>query len=55
MTLSVYIACSLLASIACLLLPLETMGRGLQESVYDGEAGLQTTTTPSKSSGIMYS
>lgn len=55
LTLSIYIACGLLATVASLLLPLETLGRGLQESQVDGEAGLQTTTAPSKPSGIMFS
>ncbi|KAM6902105.1 synaptic vesicle 2-related protein [Xenentodon cancila] len=45
LTLSVYCGCCLLAGIASLLLPIETLGRGLQESNLDHEAQGQTTST----------
>ncbi|XP_022617817.1 synaptic vesicle 2-related protein-like [Seriola dumerili] len=47
-TLSVYLGCCLLAGVASLMLPIETLGRGLQESGLDQEAGRQTTTTTSQ-------
>ncbi|XP_076614565.1 synaptic vesicle 2-related protein [Chaetodon auriga] len=45
LTLSMYCGCCLVAGIASLILPIETLGRGLQESSRDQEAGEQTTTT----------
>ncbi|KAM8742834.1 synaptic vesicle 2-related protein [Acanthopagrus schlegelii] len=51
LTLSIYLCCSLLAGIASLILPIETLGRGLQESSLDQEAGGQTTTTIPRSYG----
>lgn len=39
LTLSIYCGCTVLAGIACLMLPIETLGRGLQESAVDQEAG----------------
>ncbi|XP_024154455.1 synaptic vesicle 2-related protein [Oryzias melastigma] len=50
-TLSVYCACGLVAGIASLLLPIETLGRGLQESNLDQEVERQGTATPSQSYG----
>uniref|UniRef100_A0A8C6PKD4 Synaptic vesicle 2-related protein-like n=1 Tax=Nothobranchius furzeri TaxID=105023 RepID=A0A8C6PKD4_NOTFU len=44
-TLSVYCSCSLLAGIASLILPIETCGRGLQESSVIQETGGQTATS----------
>lgn len=51
LTLSVYCGCSLLAGIASLILPIETLGRGLQESGLDQEAVVQVTNVPSQSNG----
>ncbi|KAL3041750.1 hypothetical protein OYC64_019848 [Pagothenia borchgrevinki] len=44
-TLSFYLIFCLLGGVASLLLPIETLGRGLQESCLDQEAGQQTATT----------
>ncbi|XP_068609303.1 synaptic vesicle 2-related protein-like [Brachionichthys hirsutus] len=41
LTLSVYIAISLLAGVACLSLPVETLGRGLQETYLEQEEEIQ--------------
>ncbi|XP_068430271.1 synaptic vesicle 2-related protein [Clinocottus analis] len=38
LTMSMYCGCSLLGGIACLILPIETMGQGLQESGLDKES-----------------
>ncbi|XP_008303324.1 synaptic vesicle 2-related protein-like [Stegastes partitus] len=43
LTLSVYVGVSVLAGVASLILPIETLGRSLQESSRDQEAGGQTT------------
>uniref|UniRef100_A0A671XJM1 Synaptic vesicle 2-related protein-like n=1 Tax=Sparus aurata TaxID=8175 RepID=A0A671XJM1_SPAAU len=51
LTVSMYFCCSLLAGIASLILPIETLGRGLQESSLDQEARGQTTTTNPRSYG----
>ncbi|XP_073334329.1 synaptic vesicle 2-related protein-like [Pagrus major] len=51
LTLSMYLCCSLLAGIVSLILPIETLGRGLQESNLDQEAERQTTTTTPPSYG----
>ncbi|XP_069028961.1 synaptic vesicle 2-related protein-like [Embiotoca jacksoni] len=51
LTLSVYCGCALLAGVASLILPIETLGKGLQESSPDRQAGGQTTTTSSQSNG----
>lgn len=51
LTLSMYCVCSLLAGIASLILPIETLGRCLQESGLHQEARGQTTTTASQSNG----
>lgn len=45
LTLSMYCGCCLLAGVASLILPIETLGRGLQESGLDQETGGQTTST----------
>ncbi|XP_029371844.1 synaptic vesicle 2-related protein [Echeneis naucrates] len=45
LTLSVYCGCCLLATIASLWLPIETLGRGLQESGLHQEVSRQTTNT----------
>ncbi|XP_012704812.2 synaptic vesicle 2-related protein [Fundulus heteroclitus] len=56
LTLSVYCGCSLLAGIASLILPIETLGRGLQESSLDQEAVEHTTNiTTSQSNGTTHS
>ncbi|KAK2819139.1 hypothetical protein Q5P01_024700 [Channa striata] len=55
LTLSVYCGCSLLAGIASLFLPIETLGRGLQESDFDQEPRGQSTTTASRSNGTTHS
>ncbi|KAF3702052.1 Synaptic vesicle 2-related protein [Channa argus] len=55
LTLSVYCGCSLLAGIASLILPIETSGRGLQESDIDQGARGQSTTTTSQSNGTTHS
>ncbi|KAM4532976.1 synaptic vesicle 2-related protein isoform 2-T2 [Fundulus diaphanus] len=56
LTLSVYCGCSLLAGIAALILPIETLGRGLQESSLDQEAVEHTTNiTTSQSNGTTHS
>ncbi|KAF0031456.1 synaptic vesicle 2-related protein [Scophthalmus maximus] len=47
LTLSVYCGCSVLAGFASLLLPIETLGRGLQESGHDEEARGQASATAS--------
>ncbi|XP_068191543.1 synaptic vesicle 2-related protein-like [Antennarius striatus] len=39
LTLSIYCGCSLLAGIMCLILPMETSGKSLQESTFNKEAG----------------
>ncbi|XP_030598810.1 synaptic vesicle 2-related protein [Archocentrus centrarchus] len=49
LTLSVYCGFSLLAGVASLILPIETLGRNLQESTVDQEAGGQTAATTSQS------
>ncbi|KAM9338673.1 synaptic vesicle 2-related protein [Symphorus nematophorus] len=49
LTLSMYCVCCLLAGVASLLLPIETLGRGLQESNLGQEAREQPTTTTSQS------
>uniref|UniRef100_A0A3Q0SD96 SV2 related protein b n=1 Tax=Amphilophus citrinellus TaxID=61819 RepID=A0A3Q0SD96_AMPCI len=49
LTLSVYCGFSLLAGVASLILPVETLGRNLQESTVDQEAGGQTAATTSQS------
>ncbi|XP_015240589.1 PREDICTED: synaptic vesicle 2-related protein-like [Cyprinodon variegatus] len=54
LTLSVYCGCSLLAGIASLLLPIETLGRGLQESGIDQEAVGQTTDITHQSNGTTH-
>ncbi|XP_019937580.1 synaptic vesicle 2-related protein-like [Paralichthys olivaceus] len=48
LTLSVYCGCCVLAGIASLILPIETLGRGLQESSLDREAGGQAGNTSSQ-------
>ncbi|XP_031711837.1 synaptic vesicle 2-related protein isoform X1 [Anarrhichthys ocellatus] len=49
-TLSLYCGFSLLGGIAALMLPIETLGRGLQESsLYEGDGEQTTTTTTSES------
>ncbi|XP_053267482.1 synaptic vesicle 2-related protein [Pleuronectes platessa] len=48
LTLSVYCGCCVLAGIASLILPIETRGRGLQESSVDQEAGGQAGNTRSQ-------
>ncbi|XP_034403616.1 synaptic vesicle 2-related protein-like [Cyclopterus lumpus] len=48
-TLSLYCAFSLLGGIASLILPIETVGKGLQESSLDKDSGDETTTRTSKS------
>ncbi|KAM4527934.1 synaptic vesicle 2-related protein [Odontesthes bonariensis] len=45
LTLSMYCGLCLLAGVASLILPVETLGRSLQESSLEKEAGGQTTTT----------
>ncbi|MEQ2267230.1 hypothetical protein XENORESO_003311, partial [Xenotaenia resolanae] len=55
LTLSVYCGCSLLAAIASLILPIETLGRGLQESEHYQEALGQTTNVTSQSNGTTQS
>ncbi|XP_074547072.1 synaptic vesicle 2-related protein [Halichoeres trimaculatus] len=45
LTLSIYCCCCLLAGIAALILPIETLGRSLQESNTDQEAGHTNATT----------
>uniref|UniRef100_UPI0037E86FAD synaptic vesicle 2-related protein-like n=1 Tax=Semicossyphus pulcher TaxID=241346 RepID=UPI0037E86FAD len=50
LTLSIYCGCCLLAGIASLILPIETVGRSLQESNADQEAG-HNNTTISQSNG----
>ncbi|RVE65799.1 hypothetical protein OJAV_G00119980 [Oryzias javanicus] len=52
-TLAVYCACGLVAGIASLLLPIETLGRGLQESNLDQE--VERPATPSQSYGTTQS
>uniref|UniRef100_A0AAX7V7R7 Major facilitator superfamily (MFS) profile domain-containing protein n=1 Tax=Astatotilapia calliptera TaxID=8154 RepID=A0AAX7V7R7_ASTCA len=49
LTLSVYCSCSLLAGVASWLLPIETLGRNLQESSLDQETAGQTTSTTRES------
>ncbi|XP_068609302.1 synaptic vesicle 2-related protein-like [Brachionichthys hirsutus] len=51
LSLSVYCGCTLLAGFLPLMLPLETLGRGLQESSLNKEAGVQMTTTTSQTDG----
>ena len=56
LTLSVYCGCCLLAGAASLILPVETLGRNLQESSFEQEAGGQTTTaTTSQTYGSTHS
>ncbi len=55
LTLSVYCGFSLLAGAASLILPIETLGRSLQESSLDQETGEQRTTTTSRSNGVTHS
>lgn len=55
LTLSVYCGFSLLAGIASLILPIETLGRSLQESSLDEETGEQKTTTTSQLNGATHS
>ncbi len=50
-TLAMYCSCSVLAGVASLILPIETAGRGLQESGPDYEAGEQTITRAGQSNG----
>ncbi|KAM7369017.1 hypothetical protein PAMP_013316 [Pampus punctatissimus] len=45
LTLTAYCVCCLLACVASLILPIETLGRSLEESNLDQEAGKQTTNT----------
>ncbi|XP_028273579.1 synaptic vesicle 2-related protein isoform X2 [Parambassis ranga] len=54
LTLSLYCGVCLLAGIASLILPIETSGRGLQESNLDPEASGQTVTTISQSNGTTH-
>ncbi|XP_006788935.1 synaptic vesicle 2-related protein-like [Neolamprologus brichardi] len=49
LTLSVYCSCSLLAGVASWLLPIETLGRNLQESSLGQETGGQMTSTTRES------
>lgn len=51
LTLSIYCGCAVLAGIACLMLPIETLGRGLQEYTVNQEAAVVTTTKAGQSSG----
>nr|XP_020441379.1 synaptic vesicle 2-related protein-like isoform X2 [Monopterus albus] len=51
LTLSVYCGCCLLAGVASLILPIETLGRSLQETSLDQESERSTTTTTSQSNG----
>ncbi|XP_038590431.1 synaptic vesicle 2-related protein-like isoform X1 [Micropterus salmoides] len=51
LTLSMYCGCGLLAGVACLNLPIETLGRGLQNTSLYKEAGEKTITTPSQPNG----
>ncbi|XP_061590175.1 synaptic vesicle 2-related protein-like [Cololabis saira] len=55
LTLSVYCGCCLLAGIASLFLPIETLGKGLQESNLDQETQGQTTPTSSQPSSTTHS
>ncbi|XP_040014005.1 synaptic vesicle 2-related protein-like [Xiphias gladius] len=55
LSLSLYCGCCLLAGVVCLILPIETLGRGLQESGLDQEAGGQTTAATSQSNGTTHS
>ncbi|XP_072228190.1 synaptic vesicle 2-related protein-like [Leuresthes tenuis] len=56
LTLSVYCCCCLLAGVASLILPVETLGRSLQESSFEQEAEGQTTTvTTSQTYGSTHS
>uniref|UniRef100_A0A3B4FQI6 SV2 related protein b n=1 Tax=Pundamilia nyererei TaxID=303518 RepID=A0A3B4FQI6_9CICH len=48
LTLSVYCSCSLLAGVASWLLPIETLGRNLQESSLDQETAGCSSTSPFK-------
>nr|XP_043867732.1 synaptic vesicle 2-related protein [Solea senegalensis] len=50
LTLALYCGCSVLAGVASLLLPIETLGRGLQESSVNQEATGQTTAMTSEGS-----
>lgn len=54
LTLSVYCGCSVLAGVASLILPIETLGRGLQESRLDQEDRGQTTNMASQSNGATH-
>ncbi|KAM3599389.1 uncharacterized protein V6R79_004804 [Siganus canaliculatus] len=45
-TLSLYCGCCLLAGVACLILPIETLGKGLHESGVDQEPDKQPRLTP---------
>uniref|UniRef100_A0A7N6AUH5 Major facilitator superfamily (MFS) profile domain-containing protein n=1 Tax=Anabas testudineus TaxID=64144 RepID=A0A7N6AUH5_ANATE len=47
LTLTMYCGCSVLAGVASLILPIETLGRGLQESRFHQEDEGQTTTNSS--------
>uniref|UniRef100_A0A8C5HH33 Synaptic vesicle 2-related protein-like n=1 Tax=Gouania willdenowi TaxID=441366 RepID=A0A8C5HH33_GOUWI len=51
-TISLYCGCSLLAGIACLILPFETLGKNLQESHLDQEADGQTSSAADNSNGL---
>ncbi|XP_038588978.1 synaptic vesicle 2-related protein [Micropterus salmoides] len=51
LTLSIYCVSGLLAGVACLNLPVETLGRGLPDSSLYQEAGEQTATTTSQPNG----
>ncbi|KAM9735210.1 synaptic vesicle 2-related protein-like [Menidia menidia] len=55
LTLSVYCGCCLLAGIASMILPIETLGRGLQESSLDQSDGAQTDNTTSHTYGSTHS
>ncbi|XP_071321888.1 synaptic vesicle 2-related protein-like [Trachinotus anak] len=55
LTLSVYCGCCVLAGIASLMLPIETLGRGLQESSRDQDAEGQATTTTSQANATAHS
>uniref|UniRef100_A0A3Q3W6M4 Major facilitator superfamily (MFS) profile domain-containing protein n=1 Tax=Mola mola TaxID=94237 RepID=A0A3Q3W6M4_MOLML len=54
LTLSIYCGCCLLSAIACVMLPIETMGMGLRESTFDGDA-VPSNTTNNRSSGATFS
>ncbi|XP_029300467.1 synaptic vesicle 2-related protein [Cottoperca gobio] len=54
-TVSLYVCLSLLGGLASLLLPIETLGRSLQESGLEQEVGEQTATSASQSNDTTHS